>query len=70
MARSQTDSLGATAADGLESLEHRAEKWMPVFGKDDAKTNSWSEMPDSEIGRLALAFCAPRLSPSADRRRA
>jgi hypothetical protein len=40
MARSQTDSLGAIAADGLVSLEHRAEKWMQVFGKNDAKTDS------------------------------
>ena len=23
-----------------ETLEHRAEKWMPVFCKNDAKTNS------------------------------
>jgi hypothetical protein len=22
------------------ALEHRAEKWMPVFGKNDAKTKS------------------------------
>jgi hypothetical protein len=37
-----------------KKLEHRAEKWIPVFGKNDATTKSWSEMPDSEIGRLAL----------------
>jgi hypothetical protein len=28
---------------------------MPVFGKNDAKTKRQSEVPDSEIGRLALS---------------
>jgi hypothetical protein len=32
---------------------------MPVFGKNDAKTKSWSEMPDSEIERLFSSVTRP-----------
>ncbi|WP_210185278.1 hypothetical protein, partial [Labrys sp. WJW] len=30
-------------------LEHRAEKWVAVFGKKDAATRNYSIEPDSEI---------------------
>ncbi len=39
-----------TAAPTLPTaLEHRAEKWEPVFRKNDAATNMWSDECDSEI---------------------
>jgi hypothetical protein len=37
-----------------KSLEHRAEKWMPVFGKNDATTKIYSIGSDSEIGSDAV----------------
>jgi hypothetical protein len=36
-------------------LEHRAEKWVPVFGKKDAATRNYSIEPDSEIRFDAVA---------------
>jgi hypothetical protein len=33
-------------------LEHRAEKWMSVFGKSDAKTKAKANGPIHNSGRL------------------
>jgi hypothetical protein len=35
-------------------LERRAEKWEPVFRKNDATTKTWSGLRDSEIAQSAL----------------
>ena len=44
-------------------LEHRAEKWVRVFGQNDATTINCSIAADSEIGHDAVvpeaAFPAP-----------
>src|SRR4051812_30389480 len=34
--------------------EHRAEKWEPVFRKNDATTKAQSELGDSQFTQLAL----------------
>jgi hypothetical protein len=39
---------------GPALLEHRAEKWKPVFRKNDATTKAWSGERDSEIALAAL----------------
>src|SRR5262245_51000161 len=36
-----------------DRLEHRAEKWMPVFGESDARTRDYGKAPDFGIGWLA-----------------
>jgi len=36
----QLDGLWQVTPARTNGLEHRAEKWMPVFGKNDAKTKS------------------------------
>jgi hypothetical protein len=38
---------GQGVADLDAELEHRAEKWIPVFRKNDAISKSWSDVRDS-----------------------
>jgi hypothetical protein len=37
------------------ALEHRAEKWEPVFRENDATTKTWSGNRDSQFALAALA---------------
>jgi hypothetical protein len=46
--------LGRPAAD-VPALEHRTEKWAPVFGKGDAKTKSYGKRADSRNRQFAIA---------------
>jgi len=55
--------IGAKPAckDSQAALEHRAEKWVPVFGKKDAATRNYSIEPDSEIrfDAVGLTYSTP-----------
>ncbi len=37
-----------------KEIEHRAEKWEPVFGKSEATTRKWSKSDDSYHRYFAL----------------
>jgi hypothetical protein len=39
-------------------IEHRAEKWAPVFGKSDAKTKSYGKRADSQNRQFAIGAFA------------
>lgn len=39
--------------DAARAFEHRAEKWEPVFRKNDAATRRWSRLRNSGITRPA-----------------
>jgi hypothetical protein len=51
--------------ESQQTLEHDPEKWIPVFRKDPAQTNSWSRM----IFRRKIVLRSPfRHTPDAERR--
>jgi pilus assembly protein CpaC len=55
----------STMPNTVARLEHRAEKWSPVFGKSDAKTKSYSKRADSRNRRFAIARAAALLACAA-----